>query len=232
MAGELRKYMSNNCILTPMGYNAIMDSIRMIGQEAIEENQDNMIPAFFLAEDYHNMPYEQLEKVMDRNKAYANHIIMQPVWQYFEGVKKRLPGRKYIDLELQDTAGVKHSLSEYVGKGNYVLLHFWSTKAWWSRRELKYVKDIVRENKDKPLTVIGISMNQDEKDWKEYVKARGLNWTHLSSPDKWDGDAATAYGVTALPTSVLIAPDGTIVAQDLRNAALQEKFKELNGFCK
>ncbi|MDE6013269.1 MAG: TlpA family protein disulfide reductase [Prevotella sp.] len=232
MAGELRKYMSNNYILAQTGYNAIMDSIRMIGQEAVKENQDNVIPAFFLAEDYHNIPYEQLEKVMDRNKAYANHIVMQPVWQYFDGVKKRLPGRKYIDLELQDTAGVKHNLSEYVGKGNYVLLHFWSTKAWWSRRELKYVKDIVRENKDKPLTVIGISMNQDEEDWKEYVKARGLNWTHLSSPDKWDGDAATAYGVTALPTSVLIAPDGTIVAQDLRNAALQEKVKKLNGFYK
>lgn len=227
MAGELRKYMSNSCILTPAGYNAIMDSIRMIGQEAIRENQNNVIPAFFLAEDYHNMPYEQLEKAMDSNKVYANHTTMQPVWRYFEGVNKRLPGRKYIDIELQDTAGVKHSLSEYFGKGNYVLLHFWSTQAWWSRRELKYVKNIVRENKGKPLTVVGISMNQDENDWKEYITARALNWTHLSSPDEWNGNAATAYGVTALPTSVLIAPDGTIVAQDLRNTVLQEKIREL-----
>ena len=186
-----------------------------------------MIPAFILAEDYHNISYEQLEKAMDKSKVYASHIAMQPVWKYFEGVKKRLPGRKYIDIELQDTAGVKHSLSEYIGKGNYVLLHFWSTQEWWSRRELKFVKDIVKNNQDKPLTVIGISLNPDEKDWKEYVTARGLHWTHLSSPDKWDGTATKAYGITALPTSVLIAPDGTIIAQDLRNEALQEKVMKV-----
>lgn len=227
LTGELRKYASNNYILDEDDYNAIIDSIRLIGQKTIKENQDNVIPAFILAEDYHNIPYEQLEKAMDENKVYANHIAMQPVWKYFDGVKKRLPGRKYIDIELQDTAGVKHSLSEYVGKGNYVLLHFWSTQEWWSRRELKFVKDIVKNNQDKPLTVIGISLNPDEKDWKEYVTARGLHWTHLSSPDKWDGTATKAYGITALPTSVLIAPDGTIIAQDLRNKALQEKVREL-----
>lgn len=227
MAGELRKYASDNDILDKAGYNAIIDSIRMIGQEAIKENQDNVIPAFILAEDYHNIPYEQIEKAMDKNKAYANHIVMQPVWKYVEGVKKRLPGQKYTDIELQDTTGVKHKLSEYVGKGNYVVLHFWSTQEWWSRRELKFVKDIVRENQDKPLTAIGISMNPNEKDWKEYITARDLHWTHLSSPDKWKGNATKAYGVTALPTSVLIAPDGTIVAQDLRNEELQEKVREL-----
>lgn len=231
MAKELCKYKINmpyeSGILDQAGYNAIIDSIEVIQWEAIKDNPDNLISTFFLTTGYQNMPYKQLEEVMKKGEIYTEQVTMQPVWKHFEGMKKRLPGQKYTDLTLTGTDGNLHKLSQYVGKGNYVLLHFWSTWAWWSRRELKYIKDITTENKDKPLTVIGISINQDQQDWKEYVKARNLNWTHLSDSDGWNGEAAKAYGVTMLPTSILIAPDGTIVEQGLRNATLQEKIREL-----
>lgn len=231
MTGEMRKYRltlnGENEVLDMKGYSAIVDSIRLIMQEAIKDNPDNMIGAFFLAEDYTNMSYAQLSEALTEDKGYAKSVTMQPVWRHLEGLRKRLPGTRYTDIALQDTAGVRHNLSEYVGKGNYVLLHFWSTEAWWSRRELKHVKEIARENKDKPLTVIGISMNRNAADWKEYVKARGLNWLHLSDLSEWDGKAAKAYGVNVLPVSVLIAPDGTIIEQGLRNEKLRERIRQV-----
>ncbi len=116
---------------------------------------------------------------------------------------------------------------EYVGKGNYVLLHFWSTWAGSARKELKTIKDIVRKYKDKPLTVIGISLNKNGTDWKNYVSARGLKWTHLSNIKEFDSPAARAYGVVSMPMTVLIAPDGTIVSQGIQHERLPETLRQL-----
>ena len=114
-----------------------------------------------------------------------------------------------------------------MGKGNYVLLHFWSTWAGSARKELKTIKDIVRPYKDKPLTVIGISLNKNGTDWKNYVSARGLKWTHLSNIKEFDSPAARAYGVVSMPMTVLIAPDGTIVSQGIQHERLPETLRQL-----
>lgn len=230
MAEETKKYSAIVCgykvVLDEEGYNSVVDSVRKIQYEAITGNKDNIIPAFYLKELCTLMPPEQLDSVMKRGYAYSDHVAMQPAWNFYEGQKKRLPGQQYHDVELQDTLGNTRRLSEFVGKGNYVLLHFWSTWDGSSRGELKNIKDIVRNNMDKPLTVIGISLNQDTRDWKNYIKARGLKWTHLTNGKSFDSEAARAYGVISMPMTVLISPDGTIVMQGVQHENLAGKLKE------
>lgn len=214
-------------IVDEAGYNSVVDSVRKIQYEAVTDNKDNIIPAFFLPDLCTEMPPQLLDSVMRRGLAYSDHLAMRPAWAFYEGQKLRLPGQKYHDVELQDTMGNTHRLSEYVGKGNYVLLHFWSTWAGSARKELKTIKDIVRKYKDKPLTVIGISLNKNGTDWKNYVSARGLKWTHLSNIKEFDSPAARAYGVVSMPMTVLIAPDGTIVSQGIQHERLPETLRQL-----
>lgn len=38
-----------------------------------------------------------------------------------------LVGKKFFDFEDIDNNGVEHRLSEYAGKGNYVVLDFWAS---------------------------------------------------------------------------------------------------------
>ena len=214
-------------IVDEAGYNSVVDSVRKIQYEAITDNKDNIIPAFYLPELCTEMPPEMLDSVMKRGYAYSGHVAMQPAWAFYEGQKKRLPGQMYHDVELEDAAGDPHRLSEYVGKGNYVLLHFWSTWEGSSRGELKIIKNIVREYKDKPLTVIGVSLNKDGQDWRNYISARNLKWTHLSNIKVFDSPAARAYGVISMPMTVLIAPDGRIVMQGVQHERLPEELRRI-----
>ena len=214
-------------IVDEAGYNSVVDSVRKIQYEAITDNKDNIIPAFYLPELCTEMPPEMLDSVMKRGYAYSGHVAMQPAWAFYEGQKKRLPGQMYHDVELEDAAGDTHRLSEYVGKGNYVLLHFWSTWEGSSRGELKIIKNIVREYKDKPLTVIGVSLNKDRQDWRNYISARNLKWTHLSNIKVFDSPAARAYGVISMPMTVLIAPDGRIVMQGVQHERLPEELRRI-----
>lgn len=231
MARDVLKYATFTSgfpiIVDEKGYNSVVDSVRKIQYEAITDNKDNIIPAFYLPELCTEMPPEMLDSVMKRGYAYSDHVAMQPAWAFYEGQKKRLPGQMYHDVELQDAAGVSHRLSEYVGKGNYVLLHFWGTWESSSRRELKMIKDMVREYKDKPLTVIGISLNKDGQDWRNYISARKLKWTHLSNIKMFDSLAAKVYGVVSMPMTVLIAPDGRIVMQGVEHERLPEELRKI-----
>lgn len=229
---EVRKYSievdNYRTRIDPEGFDAVVDSVREIQAEAMHDNPDNMIPALFLSQCYTNMTYGQLCRLMQRDRPYAGHVMMQPVWDYFEGLKKRQPGMMYTDVELQDTAGVSHRLSEYVGKG-YVVLHFWNTANGCGRSDIPTLKKINRMHGRDSIKVIGISLNSNRQDWCTYVRNRGIHYTQLSDLKVWDSEAAKAYGLKTLPAMIVIAPDGRIVAEDLRGDALLEKMESLTG---
>ena len=58
---------------------------------------------------------------------------------------------------------------------------------------------------------------------------RGLTWHHLSDLKGWQCVAGEVYGVRSIPHTLLIAPDGKIVAAGLDAEALEQKLEELLG---
>ncbi len=228
---ERRLYIADNFgnpqVIDTVGYHSLIDATREVMLEAIIENPDNLIPAFFLSQTYQEWPYETLKKVMSKDANYADHPSMRPVWQYFEGLEKRQPGCKFIDATLEDPDGKEHKLSEYIGKGNYVLMNFWSVSDGRSRGELAPIRKIINENKGKPLTVVSIYTGNDRKDWKDYIEKRSLKWVHLSNNKWFGGEAIHAYGVNCTPTTIIFAPDGTVITDRYHHERLIPKMREI-----
>ena len=229
--GEARKYSTSTddyiVITDQEGMRRVSDSIYAYIEKTIEENSDNMIATYLLAENYPVMKHSSLKRLMKEGSAALTHPMAVPARRYYEGQKLRQPGRRFADAAMEDTLGVSHMLSDIAGKGRYTLLHFWSTDSWWSRRELGHIKQVYRQYADRGLDAVSISLNHDLKDWKKYVTAKGFKWTQMTAPGLWESDIVKAYGVTALPEMVLIGPDGTIVAEDIRGDELKEKMREI-----
>jgi peroxiredoxin len=123
-------------------------------------------------------------------------------------VKAEKERRAAPDFALKDAEGKLVHLSDYRGK--VVLLDFWATWCGPCKIEIPWFMDFQRQNQEKGLVVLGISM--DDEGWeivKPYLASMKVNYRVLIGNDH----TAQLYGgVDALPTTFLIDREGKIAA--------------------
>ncbi|MBL7876375.1 MAG: TlpA family protein disulfide reductase, partial [Cyclobacteriaceae bacterium] len=83
--------------------------------------------------------------------------------------------------------------------------------------------------KDKGFEVFGVSLDRTKADWMQAIAEDGLVWTHVSDLKYFDSQAAKDYNINAIPFSILVDPQGKIIAKNLRGAALEKKLEEVLG---
>ena len=74
---------------------------------------------------------------------------------------------------------------------------------------------------------MSVSVDADGAKWRKAVTQDQLPWTQVSDLKGWDSPAAQLYGVLAVPTTVLIAPDGHVLERNLRGEALEKRLRKL-----
>jgi peroxiredoxin len=81
--------------------------------------------------------------------------------------------------------------------------------------------------KDKGFTVFGVSLDRTKEDWVKAIAEDGLTWTHVSDLKYFNSQAAADYNINAIPFSILLDPNGVIIAKNLRGAALEKKLAQV-----
>ncbi len=138
-------------------------------------------------------------------------------------------GRQYTDLQLKDFNGQTHRLSEYVGKGKWVLIDFWASWCGPCREELPDLVKIYEAFHNNGFDVVGISLDDEVEAWQKAVKKMKLSWHHLSDLKGWDSKAVETYKVFGIPTNLLVNPKGKIVASNIELENLIDKLNEVLG---
>lgn len=133
-------------------------------------------------------------------------------------------GKPIANVEAQDLSGKTFRLSSLRGK--YVLVDFWATWCGPCLVELPRLQEAHRRHRDAGLEIVSVSLDETRSAVVDFVKVRQLPWTQLHNSTA-GADLVEAFGVTSIPASYLIDPDGTIIRLDLRGSKLDAALAEL-----
>ena len=208
-------------------FNVVRDSMLNDMLNIIKTNKDNLIPAVYLSQIYTALDYNELKDLLSPSAPYYNHPALARVKQQLAAFEKRMPGKMFTDLTMNDTEGKQRKLSEWCGKGNYVLVDFWASWCGPCRREMPNLVEAYAKYKNKNFEIVGVSLDQSGDSWKEAIKKLNITWPQMSDLKYWNCEGAKLYAVSSIPHTVLIDGDGIILARGLHGEELQEKLAEV-----
>jgi thiol-disulfide isomerase/thioredoxin len=111
-----------------------------------------------------------------------------------------------VRLEFLD--GGEGQLAEVAGLGTPVVLNFWSSTCAPCLNEMPAIESVSQQLGDR-VTVLGIDSQDTVESGQKMVEQTGVTYRNARDPR---GEIGTVFGALALPRTVLIDGDGTIVA--------------------
>ena len=124
----------------------------------------------------------------------------------------------------EDIKGTTVRLDAYRGK--YVLIDFWATWCAPCIGELPRLQAAYRTYHDAGFAIIGVSLDESKTAVVDFARARNIPWPQLHNASG-STDLVEGFGVSSVPATYLIDPEGMVVRIDLRGKALDETLSRL-----
>lgn len=198
-------------------------------RQLLEKNTKTLMSAFLVTYfDNDAETYADLFEAIDNGlkEKYADNQFVKYV---DNKVRTNLgPGRMAPEIAMQDPDGKTRKLSDL--RGQVVMIDFWASWCRPCRMENPNVVRLYKQYHDKGFEIYSVSLDKDRRQWLLAIEQDGLEWpNHVSDLNGWTSSGGASYGITSVPSTVLVDRQGRIIARNLRGEQLANKLKEIFG---
>ncbi len=196
-------------------YDALSDSVMLA-------NIDNPVGYMMFCSDAWSLTLPELKAELEKHPSLKKYQRVQKLLASAEAKERTTPGHKFVDFTITNDS-VSQSLSDYVGKGKYVLVDFWASWCGPCIRETKVIKEILNEFGPKGLEVLGVAVWDEPQNTLRAIEQHKLPWPQILNAQSVPTDL---YGIPAIPCIILFGPDGTIISRDKMGDDLIEAVRQ------
>lgn len=193
-------------------YTLLMENIADTTSDSIAIDLYYLLSPEQKAELFATIPAERLE-----------NAILQPVYEEYQIEMLTSAGNPYIEIASLKADGTALALSELVGKTDYVLVDFWASWCRPCRQLMPVLKELYESyHSSGKLEILGVSCDQDESAWLQAIEEDELPWLHIRDQRSEPYNPSDKYGISAIPTTILIDRNGIIVARNPNESEIEE----------
>ena len=161
--------------------------------------------------------------------AKSSNEQVRKMGESFAGTLRRLslPGHP---MEISGTLLNGQKFDPKTLAGKVVLIDFWATWCGPCVAEIPNVLEQYEKYHKDGFEVVGISLDQEREALQKFVDEQKLPWPILFEEpdgDGWQHPLATFYGISGIPTVILIGRDGNVITLDARGEKLGERLDAL-----
>jgi thiol-disulfide isomerase/thioredoxin len=202
-----------------------------ISTKFLDENPGTIVSAFILLNSISQGLNDKLiqsyyDKFDDEVKnSMLGNIIIQEIERV--KIKEIAVDELFRDLVMKTPDDKEISISDYAGKGKYVLLDFWASWCGPCRSENPNVVALYNDYKNKEFEIVGISFDENKDAWIKGIKDDNITWPQMSDLKGWKSEAALKYRIQGIPFTVLLDKQGKVIATKLRGQELRNKISTL-----
>lgn len=201
------------------------ETIKKYALEFVKENENEAGVYVLTRMLAHLMPIGDVIQLVEGNAYFKKDASIQQQMANWKVQLETSEGRMFKDFSAKYEGKVTN-LSDYVGKGKYVLVDFWSTGCRPCWDIMPKLIDIYNTYHGESFDMLSVAVIEPPEVTKQSASQMGIVWNQIINarltPSK-------VYGFDYMPCFFLFGPDGTILKREIPERKLEKTVKKALG---
>lgn len=192
----------------------------------VRANPDNLLGVMALDDlaSRDTARFMSLYRIMSPQMQSTN--MLQGDVKHIRSQQRTTQGTPFIDYLVKggNLDGSDVRLSDYVGKGKYILLDHWASWCGPCKAEMPAIKKVWEDFAGDRFDVVSVAVNDKREDTFRALEQLDMPWHQIVDAKKIPD---SLYQVRYIPHIILFAPDGTIIKRGLRGEQIYATIQQL-----